>query len=56
MWWSTIIVDVGSVIPPNIGRVWEGSTSLGDWVLQDSCVYQCNNKVGHIGVPSGVGH
>jgi hypothetical protein len=28
----------------------------GVWVCKDSGVNHCNNKVGRIGMPSGVGH
>jgi hypothetical protein len=27
---SAIIVGIGSVVPPSIGRAWEGSTTLGE--------------------------
>ncbi len=26
LWRSTVVIGIGSVVPPNIGRVWEGIT------------------------------
>jgi hypothetical protein len=28
---------------------------LEDRVLKDDCIDQCDDKVGHIGIPSGIG-
>jgi hypothetical protein len=56
LWWSTIVVGLGNLVPSSIGRVWEGSTSLGGLGAQDSCVYQCDNQVRCISLLVGAGH
>jgi hypothetical protein len=42
--------------PPALGVVGRIGPRQEDWARKDGGSDQCNDKFGHVGVPSGVGH
>jgi hypothetical protein len=45
-----------SKAPPELDEGGRVEPCQEDWVRKVSGIGQCNNKVGHVGVPSGVDH
>ncbi len=54
----SLLMPTGSVLkaPPQLDEVGRLGTRQEDWARMDGGGNQCNDEVGRIGIPSGVGH